>query len=71
LSSSVQEKRILEPHFTHCGSLSRPLVWFSGIVCTAWLAAGTLRATVPQLESYGNQPEFALHTLKVFRTALA
>jgi hypothetical protein len=38
------------------------------IVLPAWLAAGTLHVTVPQLESYGNQPEFALHTLKVFRT---
>jgi hypothetical protein len=27
-----------------------------------------LAATVSQLESCGNQPEFAHHTLKVFRT---
>jgi hypothetical protein len=33
-------------------------------------ATGTLHATVPQLESCGNQPEFFRHTLKVFRTAL-
>jgi hypothetical protein len=38
---------------------------------TAWLAAGTLQATVPQLESYGNQPDFALHTLEVFRDCLS
>jgi len=31
------------------------------------MADGTRQATVPQLESCGNQPEFALHTLKVFR----
>jgi hypothetical protein len=34
-------------------------------------ATGTLHVTVPQLESCGNQPEFARHTLRVFRTALA
>jgi hypothetical protein len=26
---------------------------------------------VPQLESSGNQPEFGVHTLKVYRTAQA
>jgi hypothetical protein len=26
---------------------------------TAWFADGTLQATVPQLERFGNQPEFA------------
>jgi hypothetical protein len=41
------------------------------LCCTARLAAGSLQASVPQLESCGNQPEFALHALKVFRTALA
>jgi len=35
------------------------------------MADGTRQATVPQLESSGNQPVFGLHTLKVFRTAQA
>jgi hypothetical protein len=34
LSGSVQEKRIFEPHFTHRGSLSRALAWFSAILST-------------------------------------
>jgi hypothetical protein len=33
------------------------------------MADGTRQATVPQLESSGNQPGSGLHTLKVFRTA--
>ena len=33
------------------------------------LADGTRPATVPQVQRFGNQPELALHTLKVFRAA--
>ena len=35
-----------------------------------WLMAPG-KLMFPQLESCGNQPEFGLHTLKVFRTAQA
>src|ERR1035441_1837381 len=64
----MQEKRILEPHRTHCGSLSRPVGWFSSIVLPAWLAAGTLQAYGSTIGKLRQPPGICLHTLKVFRT---
>src|ERR1017187_9214326 len=64
----MQEKRILEPHRTHCGSLSRPVGWFSSIVLPAWLAAGILQAYGFTIGKLRQPTGICLHTLKVFRT---
>src|ERR1700722_14936840 len=57
-SGSVQEKRILDPHFTHFGSFSRPLPLLSGILPHHTVAEVARQATLILSESFGNQPKF-------------
>jgi hypothetical protein len=57
-SGSVQEKRILDPHFTHFGSFSRPLPLLSGILPHHMVAEVARQATLILSITFGNQPKF-------------
>ena len=64
----MQEKRISEPHFTHGGSMSRPLVWRSGIVhrLIRQMAPASYGSTIRKMW----QPtRICPYTLKLFRPA--